>query len=58
MLLKVKWTWNIGSPNPEARRSSWRFRRYIGIMESKMATTLVYWGCIGIMENRRETTIV
>ena len=58
LLLKVKWTWNIGSPNPEARRSSWSFRGYIGIMETKMATTIVYWGYFGIIENRMETTIV
>ena len=24
-------------------------------MEKKMETTIVYWGCIGIMENKMET---
>ena len=28
------------------------------IMEKKMETTIVYWGCIGIMENQMETTIM
>ena len=29
---------------------------YIGIMENKMETTIVYWGYIGIMEKNMETT--
>ena len=28
---------------------------YIGIMENKMETTVVYWGYIGIMEKKMET---
>ena len=32
-------------------------RGYIGIMERKMETTIVYWACIGIMEKNMETTI-
>ena len=31
---------------------------YIGIMEKKVETTMVYWGYIGIMEKKMETTIV
>ena len=31
---------------------------YIGIMEKKMGTTIVYWGHIGIMERKTETTLV
>ena len=31
-------------------------RRYVGIMEKKMETTIVYWGYIGIMEKNMETT--
>ena len=31
---------------------------YIGVMEKKMETTVVYWGYIGIMEKNMETTIV
>ena len=31
---------------------------YIGIMEKKMETTIVYWDYIGIMENKMDTTIV
>ena len=31
---------------------------YIGIMEKKIETTIVYWGYIGIMEKKIETTIV
>ena len=27
-------------------------------MEKKMETTVVYWGYMGIMENKMETTIV
>ena len=27
---------------------------YTGIMEKKMDTTIVYWGYIGIMENKME----
>ena len=30
---------------------------YIGIMENKMETTIVYWGYIRIMEQKMETTI-
>ena len=30
---------------------------YIGIMEKKTETTIVYWGYIGIMEKKLETTI-
>ena len=30
---------------------------YIGIMEKKMETTLVYWGYIVIMEKEMKTTI-
>ena len=30
---------------------------YIGIMEKKMETTVVYWGNIGRMENKMETTM-
>ena len=33
-------------------------RGYMGIMEKKMETTIVYWGYIGIMEKKMETTIV
>ena len=32
--------------------------RYIGIMEKKMETTIIYWGYIGIMEKNMETTII
>ena len=28
---------------------------YIGIIENKMETTMVYWGYIGIMEKKMET---
>ena len=28
----------------------------MGIVEKKMGTTLVYWGTIGIMEKKMETT--
>ena len=31
---------------------------YIGMMENKMETTIVYRGYIGIMENKMETTIL
>ena len=31
---------------------------YIGIMEQKMETTIVYRGYIGIMEKKMETTIM
>ena len=31
---------------------------YMGLMENKMETTIVYWGYIGIMEKKMETTIV
>ena len=34
------------------------FLGYIGRMENKMGTTIVYWGYIGRMENKMETTIV
>ena len=27
-------------------------------MEIRMETTIVYWGCIGIMEKKMETTIM
>ena len=27
-------------------------------MENKMETTIVYWGCIGIIETKMETTVV
>ena len=30
---------------------------YIGIMENKMETTIVYWGYNGIMEKKMEATI-
>ena len=33
-------------------------RGYIGIMEKKMDTTIVYWDYIGIMEKKMETTTV
>ena len=29
---------------------------YIGILENRMETTIIYWGYIGIMETRMETT--
>ena len=31
---------------------------YIGIMENKMETTVVYWGSMGRMEKKMETTIM
>ena len=31
---------------------------YMGIMEKKMETTIVYWGHIGMMEKKTETTIM
>ena len=31
-------------------------RVYIEIMETNMETTIVYWGYVGIMEKRMETT--
>ena len=31
---------------------------YMGIMEKKMETTIVYWGYIGMMEKKTETTIM
>ena len=31
---------------------------YIGIMEKRMETTVIYWGYIGIMEKKMETTII
>ena len=31
---------------------------YIGIMEKKMETTIVYWDYIGMMDKKMETTIV
>ena len=31
---------------------------YIGIIEKKMETTMVYWDYIGIMEKEMETTMV
>ena len=34
------------------------YRGYIGIMEKKMETTIVYCGYNGIMEKKMETTIV
>ena len=30
---------------------------YKGIMDKKMASTIVYWGYIGMMEKKMETTI-
>ena len=30
---------------------------YIGIMENKMETTIVYRGYIGVMEKKMETTV-
>ena len=34
------------------------YRVYIGIMEKKMETTVVYWVYIGIMEKKMEATIM
>ena len=34
------------------------FLVYMGIMESKMETTIVYWGYMGVMEKKMEITIV
>ena len=31
---------------------------YIGMIEKKMETTIVYWGYIAIMEKKMETTLV
>ena len=31
-------------------------RRYTGSMENRMETAMVYWGHLGIMENKMETT--
>ena len=31
---------------------------YIGIMEKKMETTIVCWGCMVIMETKMETSVV
>ena len=31
---------------------------YIGIMENKMETTMLYWRYIGFMENTMETTVL
>ena len=31
---------------------------FMGIMEKRMETTVIYWGYIGIMEKRMETTIM
>ena len=33
-----------------------RFWGYIGMIENKMETTIVYWGYVGMMENETETT--
>ena len=34
------------------------FRGYVGILEKKRETTIVYWGYVGILEKTMETTIV
>ena len=50
-------------PGVGNRTGEWAFlwglyRGYIGIMEKKVETTIVYWGDIGILEKKMETTIV
>ena len=47
----------LKSPPTSASRPSGKLG-YMGIMENKMETTIVYWGNIGIMEKKMETTIV
>ena len=41
----------------EARRRESQFRVILAMLEKKMETTIVYWGYIGIMENKIEAAI-
>ena len=53
--------WENGKENGNYNSILGLYRGYIGIMEKKMETTIVYWGYrggyIGIMEKKMETTI-